>query len=85
VNVSPPPPHPTHSESLAERTALIFDFGGGTLDASLVKLLLSANQHINIQVLMNYGDMNLGGNYIDTEFMDEFTRRFPNSHFNPIE
>ncbi|WNR45143.1 Hsp70 family protein [Paenibacillus roseipurpureus] len=46
---------------------LVFDFGGGTLDLSLIKVELDENGLVKPTVLLNEGDSELGGNNIDFE------------------
>jgi molecular chaperone DnaK len=46
---------------------LVFDFGGGTLDLSLIKVELDEKGNINPSVLLVDGDPTLGGNLIDLE------------------
>jgi molecular chaperone DnaK len=47
---------------------LVFDFGGGTLDLSLVRVSLDKRGYVNPEVLITEGDSDLGGNLIDFEF-----------------
>jgi molecular chaperone DnaK (HSP70) len=47
---------------------LVFDFGGGTLDLSFIKVELDEDQNIKPTVMIKEGDNELGGNIIDLEF-----------------
>jgi molecular chaperone DnaK len=47
---------------------LVFDFGGGTLDLSLIRVELDSKGNIKPTVLLKGGDSELGGNNIDFEF-----------------
>lgn len=47
---------------------LVFDFGGGTLDLSFIKVELDEDGDIRPNVLIKEGDSELGGNLIDLEF-----------------
>jgi molecular chaperone DnaK len=48
---------------------LVFDFGGGTLDLSLVRINLDKGKYIEPEVLLIGGDSELGGNLIDFEIL----------------
>jgi molecular chaperone DnaK len=66
---------------------LVFDFGGGTLDLSLIKVELDTEGNLKPSVPFKGGDMELGGNVIDfelthyllrilhDEYEDQFTRQ----------
>jgi molecular chaperone DnaK len=47
---------------------LIFDFGGGTLDLSVIKVELDTKGNVKPTVLAKGGDKSLGGNTIDKRF-----------------
>jgi molecular chaperone DnaK len=51
-----------------KKNYLVFDFGGGTLDLSFIKVELDENNNIRPTVLIKEGDSELGGNLIDLEF-----------------
>ncbi|WP_394217561.1 Hsp70 family protein [Halobacillus trueperi] len=51
-----------------EKNYLVFDFGGGTLDLSFIKVELDDNNHLKPTVQIKEGDTELGGNLIDLEF-----------------
>jgi len=53
---------------------LVFDFGGGTLDLSLVKVNVSGGRYIEPEVLLIGGDPDLGGNLIDFEIEKAIVR-----------
>lgn len=48
---------------------LVFDFGGGTLDLSLINVELDSKGNIKPTVLLKEGDSELGGNVIDLELL----------------
>ena len=50
------------------RSLLIFDFGGGTLDLSVVNLEIDQQGNLKPKVVYKGGDMELGGNNIDFTF-----------------
>ena len=52
------------------KNVLVFDFGGGTLDLSLIQLT-SDGEEVKPTVLAIHGDSNLGGNLIDFELTDK--------------
>ncbi|MDD3923914.1 MAG: Hsp70 family protein [Erysipelotrichaceae bacterium] len=52
---------------------MIFDFGGGTLDISIVDVFMNV---IDVQSIT--GDNNLGGVDIDNMIVDHFIKQFPN-------
>src|ERR1039458_10098762 len=54
----------------------VYDFGGGTFDISVLKLI-STEQGDIYQVLSTSGDTHLGGDDIDNEFDRRFRREYP--------
>lgn len=71
-------------EGKTQKNILVFDFGGGTLDLSLIGLTLVENQVIP-KVLATGGDPQLGGNTIDLIFtkivIDILVKKHPNDSF----
>ena len=67
-----------------EKNVLVFDFGGGTLDLSLINIKRKNNEVIP-QVLAIGGDCDLGGNIIDFVFLkvilNYLYRCYPNDTF----
>lgn len=59
----------TKSNSLYGKNFVIYDFGGGTFDVSLAKVL----DNDGIEIISNSGDLNLGGDNID-EIVFEFVK-----------
>ena len=53
---------------------LIFDYGGGTLDVSVVQINELDNNNIGIKVLANKGDNQIGGDSIDISIMKELLK-----------
>ncbi|MCK4763922.1 MAG: Hsp70 family protein [Candidatus Aminicenantes bacterium] len=53
---------------------LIFDYGGGTLDVSVVQINKLENKNIGIKVLANKGDNLIGGDSIDLSIMKELLK-----------
>ena len=66
------------------KNVLVFDFGGGTLDLSLICLSLDG-ENVNPEVIAIHGDPTLGGNNIDLIFMEDIlsrlSGRFPEDSF----
>jgi len=63
---------------------LVFDFGGGTLDLSVIKVELDSEGNVKPTVLAKGGDKDLGGNTIDkrfTELIIKFLKRRNNDSF----
>lgn len=52
-----------------EQNYLVFDFGGGTLDLSLIQVSLDEDGNLKPDVLKIDGDNTLGGNIIDLHFL----------------
>lgn len=71
-------------EVKSAKNVLVFDFGGGTLDLSLIRLTLE-NDEVKPDVLAVHGDSDLGGNGIDFVFtqqvLDRLSRENPQSAF----
>lgn len=74
-----------HEKELVEgENMLVFDFGGGTLDLSLLKY----DGHGSFSVINTGGDPKMGGNDVDVEIakevsrMVEYTSKIP---FNPLQ
>ncbi|XP_044270963.1 heat shock cognate 71 kDa protein-like [Tribolium madens] len=59
----------------AERNILIFDFGGGTFDVSILNLAEGI-----FEVKSTAGDTHLGGEDIDSRMVDFFTEEFKKKH-----
>ena len=51
---------------------LVYDFGGGTFDACLLKMTAQEDGEPEIAILSTYGDNLLGGNDLDKQLMDMF-------------
>ncbi|KAH0786389.1 heat shock cognate 70 kDa protein-like [Histomonas meleagridis] len=58
-----------------QKIILVFDFGGGTLDVSILSVLKD-----DFEVLANQGDMHLGGQDIDNILLKHFAERFKAKH-----
>lgn len=71
-------------QGLKEKNVLVFDFGGGTLDLSVIHLEY-ANGIVQPTVLGTGGDNSLGGNLIDFQFTETvihiLQRKYPKDEF----
>jgi len=61
------------------QTLLVYDFGGGTLDACVLKVSLDEIGQEVFQELSDVGDMNLGGDDFDAELIRWMKERFRDS------
>lgn len=59
------------SFQLKQKTILVFDFGGGTLDVSIVKC-----HNMKFEVKATAGESHLGGENLDTRMVDHFVEEF---------
>ena len=64
-----------NTDSKTERNVLIYDFGGGTFDVSL----LNIDDGV-FEVLATSGDCHLGGEDIDNRLVKHFTNEFKRKH-----
>lgn len=64
---------------------LVYDFGGGTFDACLLKLFEVDKDEPEISILSTYGDNLLGGNDIDKIMMDIIYDTFLNTTNHKID
>ncbi len=58
------------------QTILVYDLGGGTFDACVLKVSLDENSEETFQELADVGDMNLGGDDFDGELVELFKAKF---------
>ncbi|OWA52768.1 Heat shock 70 kDa protein [Hypsibius exemplaris] len=66
----------TDDGSAADKTILVYDFGGGTLDVSIIK---SVNRS-SFEVKSTSGNMHLGGEDFDEKIMQHFVFEFEKDH-----
>ncbi len=70
--------------NMPKKNVLVFDFGGGTLDLSLIELTKNYDEIVP-KVLAIGGDEELGGNNIDFAFtkiiLDYLKRKYPDDNF----
>ena len=59
-----------------DKTILVYDFGGGTFDACILKITASEEDEPNIAIVSTYGDNDLGGNDIDKVIIDMILEEF---------
>ena len=59
-----------------DKTVLVYDFGGGTFDACILKITVCEEEEPNIAIVSTYGDNNLGGNDIDKIIIDMILEEF---------
>lgn len=59
-----------------DANVLVYDFGGGTFDACLLKLSEMTGDEPEISILSTYGDNHLGGDDLDKLMMDMVYDRF---------
>ena len=59
-----------------DKTVLVYDFGGGTFDACILKIVSDEENEPNISILSTYGDNDLGGNDIDKIIVDMILEEF---------
>ncbi len=62
-----------------DQTVLVYDLGGGTFDASLVRV----EQGV-VEVKASHGDTRLGGDDFDRLLLEEVARRFQEVHGEPL-
>ena len=58
------------------QTLLVYDFGGGTFDACVLKVSIDENGQEIFQELSDVGDMNLGGDDFDAELIRFMKEKF---------
>ncbi|MCL1925237.1 MAG: Hsp70 family protein [Defluviitaleaceae bacterium] len=58
------------------QTILVYDLGGGTFDASILKVNVDEGGRESFTELATVGDMNLGGDDFDYELMNYFKKEF---------
>ena len=58
------------------QTLLVYDFGGGTFDACVLKVSIDENGEEVFQELSDVGDMNLGGDDFDAELIKFMKEKF---------
>lgn len=58
------------------QTLLVYDFGGGTFDACVLKVTINENGEEIFQELADVGDMNLGGDDFDLELINFLKQSF---------
>ena len=58
------------------QTILVYDFGGGTFDACVLKVSIDENGEEIFQELSDVGDMNLGGDDFDSELIKLMKENF---------
>ncbi len=63
-----------------ERTVVVYDFGGGTFDVSI----LSIGEDL-IEVLSTSGDPHLGGDIVDSRLANAILEQFEAQHGSPID
>ncbi|KAH0789969.1 cytoplasmic heat shock protein 70 [Histomonas meleagridis] len=67
-----------------KKTILVFDFGGGTLDVSLIEATKSQSitdeKILGCQVIATAGDQNLGGQDFDNNLIHHFARIFKDKY-----
>lgn len=57
------------------KNILVYDFGGGTFDVSIIKVSLNY-QNPTVDVIATEGDSHLGGEDIDEAMVEEFKKRY---------
>jgi len=60
------------------QTILVYDLGGGTFDASILKVNIDEEGRETFTELASVGDMNLGGDDFDYELINFFKKEFKN-------
>jgi len=59
-----------------DKTVLVYDFGGGTFDACILRITVCEEEEPNIAIVSTYGDNDLGGNDIDKLIIDMILEEF---------
>ena len=59
-----------------DKKILVYDFGGGTFDACILKITANENDEPNIAIVSTFGDNDLGGNDIDKIIIDMILEEF---------
>jgi len=62
------------------QTLLVYDLGGGTFDACVLKVSIGSDGQEIFQELSDVGDMNLGGDDFDTEIIELMKDKFKQEH-----
>lgn len=64
------------SDKVKEQNLLIYDFGGGTFDVTILKVKTDGNRASEFDILGTYGVENLGGDDIDRALMSHVSKLF---------
>ncbi len=67
------------------QTLLVYDLGGGTFDASILKVSKNDDNEEIYNELANVGDMNLGGDDFDNELVNYFKEKFEQQNNMSVE
>lgn len=67
------------------QTLLVYDFGGGTFDACVLKVSIDENGEEIFQELSDVGDMNLGGDDFDSELIKLMKENFKKETFLDLD
>lgn len=67
------------------QTLLVYDLGGGTFDACVLKVSINEDNEEIYKELSNIGDMNLGGDDFDNELIKYFKEEFEKQNEIEIE
>jgi len=59
-----------------DKQILVYDFGGGTFDACILKITANEDDEPNIAIVSTFGDNDLGGNDIDKIIIDMILEEF---------
>ena len=73
-----------NSKGNADKEIIVIDFGGGTLDITLLKYIKDKNG-IYCDILGTYGDTNFGGEDFDKILMEKCKQKFSDSKNESIE
>lgn len=68
-----------------DKTVLVYDFGGGTFDACILKIKSDIQGEPNISIMSTFGDNDLGGNDIDKIIIDMILEEFKKLTNNEID
>jgi heat shock protein 1/8 len=64
-----------------DKTILVFDYGGGTMDVTLLTLTPDGI----VEVLSTEGDVHMGGEDLDLILLDHFSKEFKKKHHQNLE